>query len=164
MVLILNNVLCCHPLHIICMGWFFVIINVKRSIYTALKTALGLCMAILVISQLLLLTGRVTPAGSSNVIEGSHTGRVLIELEGGYQPSHKIKVLVNGIESASLSVEKLELSLMNNSVVEIDGREVDYPFNVMITPLDNGVSCEGDIALVEGNIARLSRVFVVKDN
>ena len=88
----------------------------------------------------------------------SPTGQILIELKDGYQPSGNIKILVNGNEAASLSNKSIELTVMNNSVIEIDGRRVDYPFEVTAISVDDA-RCDGEYANVDGNLVRLTRVF-----
>lgn len=135
----------------------------SNIIFKSLIISFVIFLTVAVISQILLLipsVGGSLPA--SGVVEferiESPTGQILIKLKEGYQPSGNIKVLVNGNDAASLSAQSIELTVMNNSVIEIDGRRVGYPFEVTVAPLDGAV-CDGDYATVDGNLVRLTRVF-----
>lgn len=139
----------------------------SNTVFKCLKIAFALCLAVAVISQILLVipaVGGALPASGVYEFERikSPTGQVAIKLKDGYAPNGNIKVLVNGMEAASLSAQSIELTVMNNSVIEIDGRRVSYPFEVSVSPVD-GARCDGDYASVEGNLVRLSRVFANSD-
>ncbi len=144
-------------------------ININRTVYIGIVIMLAAFFTIAVSSQLILL---IPSVGGSLPVSGtlqyekveSFTGQVIVELKDGYKPDDNIKILVNGSEAASLSVNRVNLNVMNNSVIEIDGRRVNYPFEVTITPVDNKSICKGDSAYVEGNVVRLSRVIMNVDN
>ncbi len=145
-------------------------VNMGKLIYRSIKIPFYICISLLLVSQIVLLVPAVSNAVPVSAIiaeedaGGTHTGKIIIQMESGHAPHGNIKIMVNGTEAVSMSSEVVELSVMNNSVIEIDGRRVNYPFGIRITAGDKNTVCEGEYARVEGNLVQLSRVFVVKNN
>lgn len=144
-------------------------LNLEKIIHHGIKAMLCISFSLLLIAQgimLLPLPADTLPVNSivnSSENEGTHTAAVQIEMEPGYAPNPNIKILVNGTEAASMSSQSIELTVMNNSVIEVDGRRVNYPFAVNVKPADGKTRCDGSGAKSDGNIVRLSRVFTITE-
>ncbi len=144
-------------------------INISKVLYNGIVISLAAFGVTAVCAQLLLIipsVGGALPVSGVAEYERieSPAGQILIELKEGYKPDNNIKILVNGQESADLASDSVSLTVMNNSVVEIDGRRASYPFEVGVAPVNDSTVCDGEYAAVDGNLVRLTRVFVNVDN
>ena len=143
------------------------VINIRKTLYTFLIASFFVTLTVCIAAQIYIhfpVLNKTASVSSIPYQQGAYTGRIAIELDKRYRPDSNITILVNGMEVASLSTDRVELAVMNNSIVEIDGRRVSYPFEVSVIPLDRNINLEGSFALVNGNISRLSRVFLVNNN
>ncbi|MDD4688888.1 MAG: hypothetical protein PHE51_03990 [Eubacteriales bacterium] len=133
----------------------------SKRIYHCLVGGMCLCLVMCIATQLIHLLpigDRIIPADTKALI-APYTGEIEITLDPKYQPHKNMIVLVNGMQAGNLSGGALRLSVMNNSIIEIDGRRVSYPFDVSLSPIDEYIECNGDYAQVDGNVSRLSRIL-----
>ncbi|MBQ4542620.1 MAG: hypothetical protein IJM94_00670 [Clostridia bacterium] len=92
----------------------------------------------------------------SQLVKSSEITLGLIDI----QPDNDIVVLLNGEEIAVFNQRTINVSVYDNSVIEIDGRDAKKTFKVQI-------SCNNDIrhnfvetVTVEKNIALVGRIFI----
>lgn len=92
----------------------------------------------------------------SQLVKSSEITLGLIDI----QPDNDIVVLLNGEEIAVFNQRTINVSVYDNSVIEIDGRDAKKTFTVQI-------SCNNDIrhnfvetVTVEKNIALVGRIFI----
>lgn len=76
-------------------------------------------------------------------------------------PSDKLYLLQNGEKIATLNKEKNQINISDNSVIEIDGREIAEKCTVKIIDLSKNISgfYEESVA-VQSNIQILGRFFI----
>lgn len=127
--------------------------------------------AILLITQLALTTpGARTVLTYIDRFEGVYTnaenyapslGELKLVLEG-VNPSSEIEVLQNGKAIAFFYDDTINITVSDNSVIEIDGTSVLEPFNVRINKVTENIKIENDPDSVQinSNISLLGRIFI----
>lgn len=79
----------------------------------------------------------------------------------GIPPDENILVLSNGEAVGCFNESVIDITIDNNSVIEIDGRKIKKQFKVVI--LNKGISADYDIpneVVVKSNIAMLGRFLI----
>jgi hypothetical protein len=93
--------------------------------------------------------------------QSSTLGEITLTLQG-VEPASDIEILQNGQPIAIFYEAEINITVSDNSVIEIDGRKVKTPFSVRVSKLSPNIEAEDipQIVHVNSDISLIGRIFV----
>lgn len=143
-----------------------IFINLSRTY----KISMFILVGLLLLSQLVLTTpGARAVLTYIDKFEGAYVssvntgrlGEITLSLVG-IEPVSDIEILQNGQPIAIFYEKEVKITVSDNSVIEIDGRNVKTPFTVEIKGITSNIDIENNVTSIEvnSNISLIGRIFI----